>query len=304
VVVNARDLPVEARRLVRRTGALLSGRDLATAAAATTYFAGIAVVPWLLLAAWTATWPIGGAGSVAAGRDRLLEMRVLVPAGMGARPAYELLVRAGTGMHPLTGLVLLFPASFYGEGLRRGCLALLPQRDSFTGWRSRAALLPLVLVLAPLVWALLPLTAVLVDLTGIGPVGVLLRIVLGFYGLWLALSVPVVWIFHQVAPGHLSWPVAVAGGMATASFLAGFLHGFLLFLSLPIDVGAPFAGLGVVGGVVAVGLWLYTLHTVALVGFVMTTALQEQVDAHRAGAARAAGRPGATRAPRAPGSRA
>jgi membrane protein len=298
--VRARALPAEARQLVRTTGSLLSGRDLAAAAAATTYYAGIAVVPWLLLACWSTTWPLGGAGSVAAGRDELVRMAVLVPDAMGARPAYDALVHAGTGMGLLTAAVALFPASFYGEGIRRGCLALSPRRDAFTGWRARLALLPLVLLVLPLVWALRPVGNELVDLTGAGPWAVVLRVLLGFTALWLALTVPLTWIFHQVAPGHVSWPVAGFGALTTASFLAGFLHGFQLFLSLPIDLGSPFGGLGVVGGVVAVGLWLYVLHTVVLVGWVGTSALQEQADAHRAQAALAAGRPGATRAPRGP----
>jgi len=300
--MTARDLPAgllrDAREVVRRTGSALSGRDLAAAAAATTYFSGIAVVPWLLLATWTATWPFGGAGSVRAGRARLLHLDVLVPDAMGARPAYVALVHAGTGLGLIAAVVVLFPASFYGEGLRRGCLALSPQHDALTGWKARLALLPLVVVVAPVTWALLPVCDQLVDLTGVGPWAVVLRVLIGFTALWLALTVPLTWVFRQVAPSHVSWPVAGFGALATASFLAGFLHGFQLFLTIPIDLGAPFGGLGVVGGVVAVGLWLYVLHTVVLVGWVATVALQDLVDVRRAEAGRAAGLHGSTRAPR------
>jgi membrane protein len=220
---------------------------------------------------------------------------------MGARPAYVALVHAGTGLGWLAAVVVLFPASFYGEGIRRGCLALSPQRDQLTGWRARLALLPLVLLVAPVTWALLPLGDQLVDLTGAGPGALVLRVLLGFTGLWLALTVPLTWVYRQVAPAYVSWPVAVLGGLATGSFLAGFLHGFQLFLALPIDLGSPFGGLGVVGGVVAVGLWLYVLHTVVLVGWVATSALQDLLDVRRAAAARAAGLTGASRAPRHPG---
>ena len=38
----------------------------------------------------------------------------------------------------------------------------------------------------------------------------------------------------------------------------------MLFLALPLDLGAPFGGLTVVGGVVAIGLWLFLLHLVVL----------------------------------------
>ena len=46
---------------------------------------------------------------------------------------------------------------------------------------------------------------------------------------------------------------------------------FLLFLSIPVDVGVPFGGLDVIGGVVAVGFWMFLLHMVLLVGWVVTT---------------------------------
>jgi membrane protein len=49
----------------------------------------------------------------------------------------------------------------------------------------------------------------------------------------------------------------------------------VLFLALPLDLGAPFGGLTVVGGVVAVGLWLFLLHLVVLVGWLLTLSLDE-----------------------------
>ncbi|PZT97684.1 MAG: hypothetical protein DI630_21180, partial [Gordonia sp. (in: high G+C Gram-positive bacteria)] len=71
------------------------------------------------------------------------------------------------------------------------------------------------------------------------------------------------------------------GAITTASFMAGFLQGFALFLSLPIDVGIPYAGLDVIGGVVAVGLWLWILHMVVLMGWAVTRSLDTVVDGRR-----------------------
>ena len=51
----------------------------------------------------------------------------------------------------------------------------------------------------------------------------------------------------------------------------------MLFLALPLDLGAPFGGLTVVGGVVAVGFWLFLLHFVLLAGWLATQALDERV---------------------------
>ena len=56
------------------------------------------------------------------------------------------------------------------------------------------------------------------------------------------------------------------------------LQGFVLFLSLPLDLGAPFGGLDVVGGVVAIGLWLFALHVVLIVGWLATEALDDLLD--------------------------
>jgi membrane protein len=56
----------------------------------------------------------------------------------------------------------------------------------------------------------------------------------------------------------------------TASFVAGFLQGFVLFLSLPLNLGAPFGGLTAIGGACALLLWLWLLHIVALTGYVVT----------------------------------
>lgn len=270
-------LLTEARSLLGATGGALAGRDLSGAAATTTYFSAIAVVPWLLLALWTTSWGVGADAAEA----RLLDLRVLVPDGMGARPSYDALVGAGAHLGVLGALVVLLPASFYGEGLRRGALALDPRPEHFTGWRARLTLMPLVVVLPALAWALLAVSDLLVPLSpeggGGGAGDRLLRVVLGFTVAWLVLSVVLAWVFAAVMPGRPRPWVAVAGGLATGSFVAGFLHGFQLFLAIPVDVGIPFGGLGFVGGVVAVGLWLYLLHLVVLVGWGATAALERRV---------------------------
>jgi membrane protein len=242
-------------------------RDVNVAAAQLTYFGGIAIVPWLLLACWSTTW-FADSRTI---EGRLLDLQALVPPGMGARGPFRELVRAGAGLGWVGALAALLPATFYGEGIRRGCLSLLPARDRFTGWRARAAILPLLVVAPPLAIASVQASSLLVDLAardGLGPH--LARIVISFTITWLVLTVPLAWTYRQVAPGYLPWTSAVLGGLATAAFLAGFLQGFLLFLSIPVDVGVPFGGLDVVGGTVAAAFWLFLLHLVLLVGWVVT----------------------------------
>ncbi len=288
-------LAAELRGLGSGVGRRLAERDLAAAAATMTYYAAIAVVPWLLLAIWSTAW-WSGADQAAA---RWTELRVLVPPDMGGRPSYDALVDAGTHLGLLAGLVVLFPASFYGEGLRRACLSLTPPSDPadpadptdpaersdpaerFTGWRGRLAMLALVVLVPAMAAIVLVVFGRLVPLSpeggGGGALDLIVRIVVGFTVLWLTLALPLAWAFSAVAPGSLDVRVALVGGLVTSSFLAGFLHGFQLFLAIPIDVGLPFGGLGVVGGVVAVGLWLYVLHTVVLTGWVVTQVLDERV---------------------------
>jgi membrane protein len=267
-----------AARVLRRTGEAvglarqtIGRRDIAVAAGQLTYFGGIAIVPWLLLACWAATLVDGASG-------RLLALEALVPPDMGGRGPFRDLVSAGVGLGVVGAAVTLFPATFYGEGIRRGCLSLLPAEDRLTGWRARLSMLPLLLALPVLSVAVVSVSPALVDLAGRDGLGPhLARIVASFTVTWLALTVPLTWIFRHVAPRHLPWTSAALGALATASFLAGFLQGFLLFLSIPVDVGVPFGGLDVVGGVVAAGFWMFLLHLVLLVGWVVTTEVDRRL---------------------------
>src|SRR3712207_5875745 len=86
-----------------------------------------------------------------------------------------------------------------------------------------------------------------------------------------------------VAAGRLQWRAVLTGALLAAACLSGFLQGFVLFLSLPLDLGAPFGGLTVVGGVVAVGFWLWLLHLVVLAGWLFTEALDERLRRGRPG---------------------
>ena len=274
-----RTVLTEGRALVAGTGRGLGGRDLAGASATLTYYAGIAVVAWLLLAVWTTSW---GTGAEQA-QERWARLRVLVPPDMGGRPAYDALVAAGTHLGVLGALVVLLPASFYGEGLRRAATALVadPRPSRFPAWRARALVLVPVVVLPAVAWAFLLTGDLLVPLApeggGGGAGDLVVRVVVGFTLVWLVLGVLLSWSFRVVLPDPPRTWVAVVGALATGSFLAGFLHGFQLFLSLPVDVGIPYGGLGVAGGVVAVGLWLFVLHTFLLLGWLVTRALEERV---------------------------
>ena len=97
-----------------------------------------------------------------------------------------------------------------------------------------------------------------------------LGVVLSFLAAWLVLTPVLIWVYRYVAPGRPRWLSTVLVGSFTAANLSGFLHGFVLFCSFPLDLGAPFGGFDEIGGMVAVGLWLYLFHVIVLAGYAAT----------------------------------
>lgn len=264
--------------LLRTLGATLRGRDLAAAAASLTYFGVLAVVPWALLALWTSTL----LSSAATVTRRLADLRALVPPEMGARGPWDALVAAAVHLGPLGALVAVLPATFYGEGVRRACLRLVPTPDRFTGWRARLGLVPLLLVAPVATWVLLWPSGLLAGLAATGgAAATLLQIFVVFNVVFVALVLVLVWVLRAVAPGRPGWRATVLGAACTAAVLSGFLQGFVLFLSFPIDLGVPFGGLWPVGAVVAVCLWLFVLHLLFLLGWVATLALDRRLGGDR-----------------------
>jgi membrane protein len=275
-------LSAAARFLAGGVRRRLRGRDLALIAAGLTFYAGIAVVPALVLAFGLTAW------LTSAERVQELGGRVadLLPPDLGAPDAVTRLVEAGIGLEPLGALLALLPLSLYGEGLRRALLRFSSREEGMTGWRGRLAALPLVLLSPFLLYPLLLVASEMADLAeqeGAGPV--LARTAIGFYAVLAALTLPLGWGFRVVGGGQVHRPALVVGALFTAACVSGFLQGFVLFLSLPLDLGAPFGGLEVVGGVVAIGLWLFLLHLVVLIGWLLTGSLDEllQLRAQRPG---------------------
>jgi membrane protein len=267
-------LRVEAAGLLRSVRHRLAGRDLALIGAGLTFYAGLAVVPLLVEAFGLTAW------LTSPGRVRHLGARLadLLPAELGAPAAVERLVSAGVGLSLVGGLLALLPMSLYGEGLRRALLRFSPQRDTLTGWRGRLLALPLLLLTPVLLYPLLLAVQVMDDLARSGGAAATVgRIAVGFYSVLVALTVPLVWGFRVVAAGRVGWPALLIGAPFTAACLSGFLQGFVLFLALPLNLGAPFGGLTVVGGVVALGFWLFLLHLVLICGWLLCQALDDRL---------------------------
>ncbi|MEU4687878.1 YhjD/YihY/BrkB family envelope integrity protein [Actinoplanes sp. NPDC023714] len=251
---------------MRNLLAPLRGRDVSLHAAAITFYAGIAVVPIALLAVWI-TGLLAGADHVRNMTSRTIDA---LPDRIGAPQALAALIDAGLNLTPMLALASLLPATLYGEGLRRAFVSLRRPGEPLVGWRGRILWLPLLAAAPALLLALflaLPTTS---DLWLRGGWWSVLGVVLSFLATWLVLTPVVIWVFRYVAPGRPPWLATILIGSFTAANLSGFLHGAVLFCSLPLDLGVPFGGFTEIGAMVAIGLWLYLFHIVLLTGFAVT----------------------------------
>jgi membrane protein len=257
-------------RLLRETMRSLKGHDVALYAAGVTFYAGIALVPSVLVAVWLSAQLVGEDRMVSLARS----LADALPDQLGAPHVAEATIAAGLRLPVAVALAVIIPATFYGEGLRRAFVSLADAKDTLIGWRGRAAVLPLFLIAPALFLPVLLVTPTLARLFADGGASVLLAIVLAFLTDWVAISLTLTWVYRVVSPNRPGWLASLWGGAVTGSFVAGFVQGFVLFLSLPLKLGVPFGGFVGIGGTVAVGLWLYLLHVLVLVGFALTQRIQ------------------------------
>jgi membrane protein len=281
-----RDMPGRvrstARRLFRDTRSLMEGHDLMLASAGAGFYGALTVVPSVLVAVSLA--------QVVLGRERLhrygAALADALPHAIGADAAALRLVDAGLTLTPIGVVIAVVVGSAYGEGLSRALTRFAPV-DSGARARAvwlRAATLPL-LGLAPLLLAGFLLAAPWLGRTAAGGYGGLaLASYVSLTFVWVLTWLPLTWTFRVVGPGRLSWRAAVLGALVTGAFVSGFLQGFLLFCSLPIDLARPFGGLLGVGVACALLLWLWILHGVVLVGYSLTWAIHGLLEERAASA--------------------
>lgn len=247
------------------------GSDLALWAAGATYFGAIGVVPLALASLWS----VGGIVGHQTVTDAMEAGIGGLPSGHGTPEALRTLTAVALSMSWWQALVVLFPASLYGEGLRRAFVQMTSARDTLTGWRGRAGLLG-VAVGAPFL-----VLAVLASAPYVGPLyaghgwTLVWGVVVAFHVVWLTVSTALLGVFALIGPGRLGWRALLVGAFGSGAILAGFLQGFVLFLAIPVSWSAPFGGLPIVGAVSALALWLFLLHILVLCGFRVTVVLDE-----------------------------
>ncbi|MEJ5915189.1 YhjD/YihY/BrkB family envelope integrity protein [Pseudokineococcus sp. 1T1Z-3] len=277
------------RRLPARTRRLLRSHELPLTAAGLTFYGALAAVPSVLIAVRLAGWIVGDEQMLALGQT----LEEALPSAMGADALARSVVDYGLGVAWSVVLFSLFPASLYGEGLRRAYAALgdgsqvqaatpvetqdgsQPGRTSWWrrlggAWKARGAVLPVLAAAPVLLLVVLGVTPLIADLFARGAEGTAIGVYVALNVDWVVVSLPLAWSFRAVAPQQLSWRAALAGGFATGAFVSGFIQGIVLFVALPVPIGAPFGGSVAVGGVIAALLWLWLLHVVVLVGLAAT----------------------------------
>lgn len=259
------------RRMATEVRRTFPGSDLSLWAAGATFFGIIGIVPLALASLWTVGGLVGH-DAVYSAMDAAIGG---LPDGHGTPEALRTLTSVALSMSWLQTAVVLFPASLYGEGLRRAFVQMSSAPDTLTGWRGRAGLLGVAAVAPFLVLAVLASAPYVGPLFERGGWALVWGVVVAFHIVWLTVSTALVGVFALIGPGRLAWRPVLVGAFSTGAILAGFLQGFVLFLAIPIPWSAPFGGLPIVGAVSALALWLYLLHILVLCGFRVTVALDD-----------------------------
>ncbi|GAA0322711.1 YihY/virulence factor BrkB family protein [Kineococcus aurantiacus] len=271
------------RRLFADVHARLHGHDLFLVSAGVTFYAAIALVPSLIVVVRLLAAVIGP--------GQVLELADAVgralPSAQGAGDVVRELAARAVDVGWVAVVVALVPATVYGEGLRRGFARVSVRhpepppaavRGRVGAWKVRLQALPLLLLAPAGFLAVLEVAPWLVRLFGSGTPGSVLAVYIALNVDWLVVSPVLVYVYKVLGPVRPGWWAALWGGYATGAFVSGFLQGFVLFLAIPVDLGAPFGGFTQVGGAVAVCLWLWVFTALSVYGYAVTLELQRLRD--------------------------
>lgn len=258
------------RALGQDVAGRVRGHDLPLAAAGVTFYATVGLVPLLLLSLYLAGLLVGE-GTV----RRLAEgLTMLLPDQLGAQEAARFLAQSGTSMSPLAALAALVPASLYGEGLVRAFDRFTDGTTRRRSLRGRLGSLVVVSMSPVLLLGGMGAASALTSAVGEGLPGRLLGIYFAFLVGWLAITPVLAFAYRGLSPERPRTRALLWGAAGTGSFLSGTSLGFVLFLSLGLDLGGAYGGSLVLATAAASVGWLFLLHAIVLLGYVTTLSLQ------------------------------
>ena len=263
------------RALVHDVVEATRGHDLALIAAGVTFYAAVGLIPMWLLALFLAG-QLMGPDMV---QDLADGLTGLLPDELGARDAARFLASAGTSMSPLAALAALVPASLYGEGLVRAFDRFSERESRRRSARGRIGSLVVVALSPGLLLGGLSAAQALTRVLGDSTLDRLLGVYFAFLVGWLTISPVLAFAYRGLTLERPGRRALLWGAAGTGSFLSGTCLGFLLFLSLGIDLGGAYGGATHLATAAACIGWLFVLHVIVLVGYVTTLVLDAR-DGH------------------------
>lgn len=267
-----------ARTVAADTGQRARRQDLMLIAAGLTFYAGIAVIPLLLLGLYGAGLVLDP-NRVAALVDRISQF---APATSGAPQIVRALGDSGPRLGISSLIASLVTASTYGEGLLRAVDTLEGEQRPTRTLMGRLRALPYLGVF-PLVTLIgLIAVAVLPDRLGGGATGRLLGVYLTFWVGWLSAAALLMVLYRLFAARALRWAAIAWGSLTAGSFLAGMSLGWVLVLRFGITIGQAYGGSEQLGRIVLVAVYLLFVQVAVLVGYLLVLSIDRWMDARDA----------------------
>jgi membrane protein len=258
----AREVAGDVVRHVRR-------HDLVFYAAGLTFYAGVAVVP-LLLVAWFVTSLVLGDDLV---RTLTLALAEYAPTSLGLQEGVRSLGEVGPRLPVASFAAALIPATSYGDGLVRAFDRVAERDRRAKGLRGRLLGLVFVAALPPVVMAELGAVAVVPGALGFTGRFNLVSVAVAFVVGWLSASLLVGVLYRAFSPRPIQAGPLALGATLTGSFLSGMSLTWLFLLRFGVDVGIAFGGSDLLGTLVVAAVFLYLVQVVLLGGYVLSLVL-------------------------------
>jgi membrane protein len=258
-----------AREVAREVVGHVRRHDLVFYAAGLTFYAGIAIVP-LLLVAWWITSLVLGDDLV---RTLTLALAEYAPTSLGLQEGVRSLGEVGPRLGIASFAAALIPATSYGDGLVRALDRIAERDRRAKGLRGRLLGLVFVAALPPVVMAELGAVAVLPGALGFTGRFNLASVAVAFVVGWLSATLLVGVLYRAFSPRPIQAGPLALGAALTGSFLSGMSLTWLFLLRFGVDVGIAFGDSDLLGTVVVAAVFLYLVQVVLLGGYVLSMVL-------------------------------